>query len=137
MVSTNKTVFQLGDLIITLHCRIPRTLLLNQLVAWRSISMRAGPAFLQFDWLKAGLSMDLSVFAYSNTKTSFKFLSRQGTYTAAFYVVTDLTVLQTTQKEPYAGINFIHNHPPPGHDLKGAKTLPLGQSFCTKTLSSG
>ena len=28
----------------------------------------------------------------------------------------------------YAGINFIHNHPPrdkpPGHDLKGAKTLP-------------
>ena len=26
---------------------------------------------------------------------------------------------------------------PPGHDLKGAKTLPPGQSLCTKTLSSG
>ena len=26
---------------------------------------------------------------------------------------------------------------PPGHDLKGAKTLPPGQSFCTKTLPSG
>ena len=25
----------------------------------------------------------------------------------------------------------------PGHDLKGAKTLPLGQSLCTKTLPSG
>ena len=37
----------------------------------------------------------------------------------------------------YAGINFIHNHPPPGHDLKGAKTLPPGQSLCTKTLPSG
>ena len=31
----------------------------------------------------------------------------------------------------YAGINFIQNHPPrdkpPGHDSKGAKTLPPGQ----------
>ena len=40
-----------------------------------------------------------------------------------------------------AGINFIHNHPPwdkpPRHDLKGAKTLPPGQSLCTKTLPSG
>ena len=35
--------------------------------------MRAGPAFLQFDWLKAGLSMDLPVFVYSHTKTGFKF----------------------------------------------------------------
>ena len=31
-----------------------------------------------------------------------------------------------------AGINFIQNHPPPrdkppGHDSKGAKTLPPGQ----------
>ena len=25
----------------------------------------------------------------------------------------------------------------PGHDLKGAKTLPPGQSLCTKTLPSG
>ena len=26
---------------------------------------------------------------------------------------------------------------PPGHDLKGAKPIPPGQSFCTKTLPSG
>ena len=32
--------------------------------------MRAGPAFLQFDWSKAGLSMDLPVLVYSHTKTS-------------------------------------------------------------------
>ena len=36
-------------------------------------SMRAGPAFLQFDWSKSGLSMDLPVFVYSHTKTGFKF----------------------------------------------------------------
>ena len=35
--------------------------------------MRAGPAFLQFDSSKAGLSMDLPVFVYSHTKTGFKF----------------------------------------------------------------
>ena len=35
--------------------------------------MRAGPAFLQFDWSKAGLSIDLPVFVYSHTKTGFKF----------------------------------------------------------------
>ena len=37
----------------------------------------------------------------------------------------------------YAGINFIQNHPPgqpPRHDMKGAKTLPPGQSLCTKAL---
>ena len=37
-----------------------------------------------------------------------------------------------------AVINFIQNHPPwdkpPGHDWKGAKTLPPGQSLYTKTL---
>ena len=27
--------------------------------------------------------------------------------------------------------------PPPGHDLRGTKTLPPGQSLCTKTLPSG
>ena len=35
--------------------------------------MRAGPVFLQFDWSKASLSMDLPVFVYSHTKTGFKF----------------------------------------------------------------
>ena len=47
--------------------------------------------------------MDLPVFVYSHTKTSFKFLSRQGRYRAAFYVVTDL-LLQTTQREPYRAL---------------------------------
>ena len=35
--------------------------------------MRAGLAFLQFDWSKAGLSMDLPVSVYSHTKTGFNF----------------------------------------------------------------
>ena len=65
--------------------------------------MRAGPAFLQFDWSKAGLSMDLPVFVYSHTKTSFRFLSRQRKYREAFYVVTDL-LLQATQREPYMAL---------------------------------
>ena len=66
----------------------------------RSIGIRSGPAFLQFDWSQAGLGMDLPVFVYSYTKTSFKFLSRQGKYRSVFYVATDL-LLQTTQREPY------------------------------------
>ena len=37
------------------------------------ISMRAGLVALQFDWLRAGLSMDLPVFVYEDwLKTSFK-----------------------------------------------------------------
>ena len=65
--------------------------------------MRAGPAFLQLDCSKAGLSMDFPVFVYSDTKTSFKFLLRQGRYREAFYVVTDL-LLQATQREPYRAL---------------------------------
>ena len=65
--------------------------------------MRAGPAFLQFDWSKAGLSMDLLVFVYSHTKTSFRFLSRQRKYREVFYVVTDL-LLQAKQREPYRAL---------------------------------
>ena len=42
-------------------------------IQWRSISMRAGPASLQFDWSKAGLSMDLPVLVYSHTKTRLTF----------------------------------------------------------------
>ena len=49
------------------------TRVINTIIRWRSISMRAGPAFLQFDWSKAGLSMDLPVFVNSHTKTGFKF----------------------------------------------------------------
>ena len=70
------------------------TRLVNRISRWRSISMRAGPAFLQFDWSKASLSMDLPVFVYSHTKTSF----RQRKYREAFNVVTDL-LLQATQRE--------------------------------------
>ena len=66
--------------------------------------MRAGLALLQFDGSKASLSMDLPVLVYSHTKTSFKFLSRQGRYGAAFYVVTDL-LCQTTQRE-HSGLLF-------------------------------
>ena len=51
--------------------------------------MRAGPAFLQFDWSKAGLSMDLPVFVYSHTKTGFKFF-QDGRYRELFYVLGDL-----------------------------------------------
>ena len=76
------------------------TQLIIFLITWRSISMRAGPAFLQFDWSKAGLSVDLPVFVYSHTKTSFKFLSRQGRYREPFYAVTDL-LLQAMQRKPY------------------------------------
>ena len=65
--------------------------------------MRVKPAFLQFDGLKADLSMDLPVFLYSHTKTGFKFLSRQGKYRAAFYVVTDL-LLHIMQREPYRAL---------------------------------
>ena len=65
--------------------------------------MRAGPAFLQFDWSKASLSMDLPVFVYSHTKTSFRFPSRQRKYRDVFYVVTDL-LLQATQREPYRAL---------------------------------
>ena len=50
----------------------------------------------KFDWSTAGLSMDLPVFVYSHTKTSFRFLSRQRKYKEAFYVVTDL-LLQTVE----------------------------------------
>ena len=65
----------------------------KHIIIWRSISMRAGPASLQFDWSKAGLSMDLPVFVYLHTKTSLKFLSRQGRHRAAFYVVKGLLTL--------------------------------------------
>ena len=42
-----------------------------------SISMRAGPASLQFDWSKVGLSMDLPVLIYSHTKTSLTFFQNR------------------------------------------------------------
>ena len=77
--------------------------LVKSFIGWRSINMRAGPAFLQFDWSKASLSMDLPVFVCSYTKTRFRFLSRQRKYREAFYVVTDL-LLQATQREPYRAL---------------------------------
>ena len=65
--------------------------------------MRAGPAFLQFDWSKAGLSMDLPVFAYSPYEDWLQFLSRHGRYRELSYVVGDL-LLQTTQREPHRAL---------------------------------
>ena len=49
--------------------------------------MRAGPAFLQFDWSKAGLSMDLPVFVYSHTKTGFKFFQDREDKGELFHVL--------------------------------------------------
>ena len=43
---------------------------INNIIRWYLIGMRARLAFLQFDWSKAGLSMDLPVFVYSHTKQS-------------------------------------------------------------------
>ena len=60
--------------------------------------MRAGPASLQFDWSKAGLSKDFPVFVYSHTKTSLNLLSRQGRCRAAFDVVTDLFNFKARRK---------------------------------------
>ena len=58
-------------------------------------------SFLAFDWSRAGLSMDLPIFAYSHTKTWLKFLSRQGKmFRAAFHIVTDFK-RQTTKIESY------------------------------------
>ena len=48
--------------------------------------MRAGPACLQFDWSRVGLSMDLPVFVFSHTKTSLKFLSGQGGYIGQLFM---------------------------------------------------
>ena len=67
--------------------------------------MRAGPAFLQFDWSKASLSMDLPVFVYSHTKTSFKFLSREGTYRAAFNVWLEIFYFKP-RRENLTGLLF-------------------------------
>ena len=60
-----------GHILINLKLGVQTVL---GIIRRRSISMRAGPAFLQFDWSKADLSKDLPVFVYSHTKTSFRFL---------------------------------------------------------------
>ena len=62
---------------------------------------------MQSDWSKAGFSMDLPVFVYRHTKASFKFLSGQGRYRAAFYEVRDLLLQLTTQREPYSAYVFL------------------------------
>ena len=82
---------------------------IKSIIRWRLISIRAGPAFLQFDLSNAGLSMDLPVFVYSHTKTSFRFLSRQRKHREAFYVVTDL-LLQAMQREPYRALVLSRLH---------------------------
>ena len=59
-----------SDTLLSIYYLFTRSVL--KIIRWRSISMRAGPAFSQFDWSKAGLNMGLPVFVYSHTKTSFK-----------------------------------------------------------------
>ena len=90
--------------------------------------MRAGPAFLQFDWSKASLSMDLPVFVYSHMKTSFIFLSRQRKYTEAFYVVTDL-LLQATQRQPYRALVLSRQARKLGPYFRTSVLI----SYCTKS----
>ena len=75
-------------------------------LVWTSRSVnkvRAGPAFLQFDWSKAGLSMDLPVLVYSHTKISFKFFSRQEDIGQLFMWL-HIFLLQTTQRETYRAL---------------------------------
>ena len=65
------------------------------------ISMRAGPAALQFGWSRAGLSMDLPVFVYSHTKTGLKFLLGQGRCLGQLSIWFTGYQLHTTKIEPY------------------------------------
>ena len=90
--------------------------------------MRTGPAFLQFDWLKAGVSMDLPVFVYSHTKTSFRFLSRQKKYREAFYAVTDL-LLQAMQREPYRALVLSRLHLSRSTDHQDSNLHSLSHRF--------
>ena len=46
--------------------------------------MRTGPAFLQFDWSKASLSMDLPVFVYFDRKNTFKFLGKEDNFLCGY-----------------------------------------------------
>ena len=66
--------------------------------------MRAGPAFLQFDWSKAGLSMDLPVFVYSHTKTGFKFFQYREDIGSFFMCFNRDLRLQTTEREPHRAL---------------------------------
>ena len=46
--------------------------------------MRAGLAALRFDWLRAGLIMDLPVFVYSHTKSDLTFFLDREDLQASF-----------------------------------------------------
>ena len=83
--------------------------------------MRAGPAFLQFDWSKAGLSMDLPVFVYSHTKTSFRFLSRLRKYSKVGPYLRTLVLLYEKQTRL---INSLLD----GQEVRNGK--PSLKSFC-------
>ena len=52
--------------------------------------MRVGLASLQFDWLKADLSMDLPVLVYSHTKTGLILIHDREDVEQLFYGVKDL-----------------------------------------------
>ena len=68
--------------------------------------MRVGPAFLQFDWSKAGLSMDLPVFLYSHKKTNFKFLSRQGRYIGQLFMWLQIFYFKP-RRENLTGLSLV------------------------------
>ena len=71
--------------------------------------MRAGPASCSLIGQKPVLVWILSVFVSHtktrDTKTIFKFPSRQGKYSKTFHVVADL-LLQTIQRESYRALVF-------------------------------
>ena len=67
--------------------------------------MTAGLAFLQIDWSKAGLSMDLKVFVYSHTKIGFNFFQDREDI-ASYFMWLEIFLLQTTNRENLTGLLF-------------------------------
>ena len=64
-------------------------------MAFDQISMRAGPASLQFDWLKAGLSMDLSWADFDLVTDLFKFKPSRKNLTGLLFCL-DLSLSRST-----------------------------------------
>ena len=93
------------DLVIFLYSNSNHLIsLIPPIIRWRSISMRAGQAFLQFDWSKAGLSMDLPVFVYSHTKTGFKFFQYREDI-GSFFICLEITDFKP-RRENLTGLLF-------------------------------
>ena len=68
---------------LSIHELVTRSV--PKVIIWRSFSMGARLAFLQFDGSKAGLSMDLPVLVHSHTKTSLNFFQDREDIRQLFY----------------------------------------------------